>query len=78
MARTVVTRRDHMIKLGIAKRRSHKAKGAVVTPAAPPVTPVAPAPPAFTPGVVTPTPITPASPEAANTTEEVAPESRAA
>jgi hypothetical protein len=69
MARTVITRRDQMIKLGIAKRRSHKAKGAV-TPPAPPVTPappvvVAPAAPALPPAAM---PIQ----------EEVAPESRAA
>ncbi len=67
MARTVITRRDQMIKLGIAKRRSHKAKGAV-TPPAPPVV-VAPATPAV--------PAVPALP-AAPIQEEVAPESRAA
>lgn len=62
MARTVITRRDQMIKLGIAKRPSHKAKGAVVTPPAPPVTPAVPALP----------------PAAMPIQEEVAPESRAA
>jgi hypothetical protein len=73
MARTVITRRDQMIKLGIAKRRSHKAKGAVVTPPAPPVTPAPPV-------VVAPTtPAVPAVPPAASPIEEVvAPESRAA
>ena len=43
MARTVITRRDQMIKLGIAKRRAHKARGGGVAPAAPPVTPPPPA-----------------------------------
>jgi hypothetical protein len=40
MARTVVTRRDQLIKLGIAKRRAPKSKAPVVTPpavVAPPV-----------------------------------------
>ena len=77
MARTVITRRDQMIKLGIAKRRSHKAKGAVVTPPAPPVTTAPP---------VVAAPITPAAPASPVATppaarpiqEEVAPESRAA
>jgi len=53
MARTVVTRRDHMIRLGIAKRRAPKAK-AVVTPPPPVVTPpvvMPPAPPALTAGM---------------------------
>jgi hypothetical protein len=43
MARTVITRRDQMIKLGIAKRRSHKNKADVV------VTPVVPAIPELAP-----------------------------
>ncbi len=68
MARTVVTRRDQMIKLGIAKRRPRaKAKGAVVTPAAKPMTP--------------PVVIQPAAPEGSVTTpiqQEVSPDSWAA
>lgn len=68
MARTVITRRDQMIKLGIAKRRSHKAKGAV-TPPAPPVTPAPP---------VVVAPAAPQLPQAAAVQEERAPESRAA
>ncbi|MDB4944538.1 MAG: hypothetical protein JWP97_4072 [Labilithrix sp.] len=51
MARTVVTRRDQMIRLGIAKRRGPKPKG-VVTPPAPVVAPPAPpAPPVLSPGM---------------------------
>lgn len=72
MARTVVTRRDHMIRLGIAKRRAPKVK-AVVTPpavarpvAVPPATPVA--------GV---TPLAPA-PMSVASVDEQGPESRAA
>lgn len=41
MARTVITRRDQAIKLGIAKRRARKAKAVVVPPV---VTPPAPTP----------------------------------
>jgi hypothetical protein len=78
MARTVITRRDQMIKLGIAKRRSHKGKSAVGTPTAPPV---APAPPPVVSPVVTPTP--PIPPARATSTsladeDETSPESRAA
>jgi hypothetical protein len=66
MARTVITRRDQLIRLGIAKRRTHKAKGVVdVTPPAPPVVTPAPAPsptPAPAPALV----------------QDLAPESRAA
>ena len=42
MARTVITRRDHLIRLGIAKRRARKATAAVVERAAPPATPAPP------------------------------------
>ena len=47
-ARTVITRRDQLIRLGIGKRRSRKADAPVVTPAPAPiaVTPVAPSAPA--------------------------------
>ena len=65
MARTVVTRRDQLIKLGIAKRRARKA-AAVVTP------PVV-VPPVVTPPVVAPVVTPPAGPS-----EDNGPESRAA
>ena len=79
IARTVITRRDHMIRLGIAKRRSAKGKAVVVV--TPPV--AAPAPPTAAPAL-------PAAPAPANeapqlvmamasrTDDEHAPESRAA
>jgi hypothetical protein len=44
MARIVITRRDQLIRLGIAKRRSQRAAAPVVTPA--PVAPVPVTPPA--------------------------------
>jgi hypothetical protein len=70
MARTVITRRDQLIRLGIAKRRTHKAKGVVgVTPPAPPVVTPAPAP--------SPTPA-PAPAPAPALVQDLAPESRAA
>jgi hypothetical protein len=46
MARTVITRRDQLIRLGIAKRRAPKGK--------PPVVPATPAPPPVAVGGVTP------------------------
>lgn len=77
MARTVITRRDQLIRLGIAKRRSRKTKSVVVAPPARPVTPTAP----VAPPVATPAPAPP--PQIALTTasrehDELAPESRAA
>ena len=54
-ARTVITRRDQLIRLGIGKRRSRKAD-------------VAPAPaPTPTPVVATPAPVSPIAPDAAST-----------
>jgi len=43
MARTVVTRRDQRIRLGIAKRRPRRVNVVVVAP------PLVPAPPVVTP-----------------------------
>jgi hypothetical protein len=73
MARTVITRRDQMIRLGIAKRRARKSKKTDLTPAAPPVT--SPSTPSNVTGV------TSAAPSTAMTLiddEEHGPESRAA
>ena len=56
MARTVITRRDQLIRLGIARRRPHKGKNVIVTPPAPVVAPVAP------PVAVPATPSTPVAP----------------
>jgi hypothetical protein len=89
IARTVITRRHQLIRLGIAKRRSTKAKSAIVAPvAAPPAVaappPVAAPPVAAPPAVAAPnTPAPPAvvAPADANKIiheEEVAPESSAA
>lgn len=79
IARTVITRRDHQIRLGIAKRRSAKAKTVVV--ATPPV--AAPAPPTAVPALpAAPAPMG-AAPQlvmalAPHADDEHAPESRAA
>jgi len=71
MARTVITRRDHLIRLGIAKRRARKAKASVtVTPPAPPVAPA--------PSPVPPQVATPVNESATNAADEPAPESHAA
>ena len=68
MARTVVTRRDQLIRLGLAKRRAPKAKKVVVaTPPAPPVATPAPSP----------APSPPQAPQLAQH-NDIAPESRAA
>ncbi len=71
MARTVVTRRDQLIRLGIAKRRSpRKVKtDVVVPPATPPITPPAPVVPQVAPFVRVPPVIV---------GDEQAPDSRAA
>ena len=70
MARTVLTRRDQMIRLGIAKRRPPKAKAGATPPVAvPPATPVSP--------VAGITPLAPA-PMPVASLDEHGPESRAA
>ena len=70
MARTVITRRDQLIRLGIAKRRPRKGSSVVVDP---PVTvPTTPAPPPVA------GPLAPPDGIVAAEADEPAPESRAA
>jgi hypothetical protein len=83
MARTVITRRDQMIRLGLAKRRPRKGKSAVVAPspvAAPapvapaPVKPSAPAPVAPVVAMPTlPTPVKPVVPAAVTPADVASP-----